>query len=101
MEGQQKTNSLAIVGLVLSLLPFIGIGAVWGSIGGIICGVMARKQIAESAGAEGGDGLAQAALYVGIGGLVLYVLVICCAITFFVILPMLGIASAGALESMY
>ena len=100
MEGQQKTNTLAIVGLVLSLLPFIGIGAVWGSIGGIICGVMARKQIAESAGAEGGDGLAQAAIYVGIGGLVIFVLVICCVVTFTFILPMLGLAGAG-LESVY
>jgi hypothetical protein len=95
MEEQPKTNTLAIVGLVLSLLPFVGIGAIWGSIGGIICGYLAKKQIEESAGAEGGEGLAKAALWVGVGGLVLYVLIICCVLTFTLILPAIGIATSN------
>jgi hypothetical protein len=95
MEQPPKTNTLAIVGLVLSLSPLIGIGAFWGSIGGIICGYLAGKQIEESAGAEGGEGLAKAALWVGVGGLALYVLAGCCLLAFFVILPAIGIATSS------
>lgn len=90
-EGQ-KTNTLAIIGLVLSLSPLIGIGAFWGSIAGIILGVMARKQIEESAGVEGGEGMAKAAIIIGAVGLALYVLAICCAVAIW------GVSAAGFLN---
>lgn len=90
---EQKTNTLAIVGLVLSLSPLIVIGAFWGSIGGIICGYLAQKQIEESAGAEGGEKMAKAAIYVGIGGLVLYVIGTCCAVIVAFVIPMITAAS--------
>jgi hypothetical protein len=69
-SGGQSTNPLAIVSLVCSLLCFGGLG----SIAAIITGNMAKKQIAESGGTQGGEQLAQAGIIIGIVGLVLIVL---------------------------
>jgi len=59
-----KTNTLAIVALVCAVFCFPLIGAV--------LGYVARNQIRESG--EGGEGLATAAIYVGVIFTVLYAL---------------------------
>lgn len=56
----QKTNVLAIVGLVFSI---VGCGANWI---GIVLGAIALRQIKKSQGLQGGRGMALAAVIVGI-----------------------------------
>ena len=66
-----KTNSMAIVSLVLAILGFICfLGAIFAGVA-IVLGVSARRKIRESAGAEKGDGLALAGIIVGAVFLVL------------------------------
>lgn len=60
---EQKTNTLAIVGFVLSFVVVIA---------GLICSVIARKQIKQSG--EGGMGLATAGMIISIVELSLSVL---------------------------
>ena len=62
---EPKTNTMAIVGLVM---PFIF------AIAGLICSIIARKQIRESG--EKGMGLATAGLIISIVEIVLYFIVI-------------------------
>jgi hypothetical protein len=68
-----QTNVLAILSLVLSLIWVAGLG----SIGAVVLGHMAKRQIASSNGRQTGDGLATAGLvigYIGIGILLIYVI---------------------------
>ena len=65
-SATQTTNGLAIASLVLSLLWFAGLG----SILAVIFAVRGRKQIRESGGTQGGDGIATAGFIVGIVGIV-------------------------------
>lgn len=58
--AQQKTNSMAIVALVLSL---VGIASCITAPVGAVLGHVARKQIRETG--EGGEGMAKAAIIVG------------------------------------
>lgn len=75
--GQQVPQStLAIVSLVagilgLSLFPFLG------SIVAVISGIMARREIQDSAGTLGGEGLATAGLVLGWIGIGLGVIGVC------------------------
>lgn len=59
-----KTNTLAIVGLVLSIIGC--------SVVGIILGFVAKNQIKQTG--EGGDGIATAAIVVGFAWIVLNIL---------------------------
>jgi hypothetical protein len=59
-----KTNTLAIVGLVLSIIGC--------SVVGIILGFVAKNQIKQTG--EAGDGLATAAIVVGFAWIVLNIL---------------------------
>lgn len=74
---QVKPNStMAIVSLIAGILgitfiPFLG------SIAALITGYMAKKEIRESAGVLGGDGLATAGLVLGWIGVGLGVLALC------------------------
>src|SRR4051794_35455104 len=61
-----KTNTLAIISLVASLVWVCGLG----SIAAVITGFMARKQIRQSGGRETGDGLALAGIIIGCIGVV-------------------------------
>lgn len=79
------TSNMAIISLVagilgLSLFPFIG------SIVAVITSQMARREINESAGTMGGEGLATAGLVLGWIGIVLGVLGLCIGGAF-VVLP--------------
>ncbi len=72
-----KTNGYAIASLVLSLVGLCGIG----SILAIVFGNMAKKEI--DARGEGGLGLAKAGIiigWIGLAGVVLYVLVVIIAL---------------------
>jgi Domain of unknown function (DUF4190) len=61
-----STNGLAIASFVLSLLWVYGLG----SILAIIFAIVSRKQIRNSRGTQGGDGLAIAGLIIGICGVI-------------------------------
>ncbi len=68
-----QTNILAILSLVLSLIWVAGLG----SIGAVVLGHIAKRQIAASNGRQTGAGLATAGLvigYIGIGILLIYVI---------------------------
>ncbi len=69
----QSTNGLAIASLVLGIVWVFGIG----SILAVIFGFVARKQIRESGGRQGGGGMAIAGIvlgFVGVAGLVLWII---------------------------
>lgn len=70
---RRKTNGLAIASLVCSCagIFFIGIPAILG----IIFGFVARGQIRQSQGGQGGDGLALAGIIVGFAVVALLVVV--------------------------
>jgi hypothetical protein len=69
----QSTNGLAIASLVLGIVWVLGIG----SILAVIFGFVARKQIRESGGRQGGGGMAIAGIvlgFVGVAGLILWII---------------------------
>jgi Domain of unknown function (DUF4190) len=69
-----KTSPMAIVSLVLSLLWLGGIG----SVGAVVLGHMAKREIAHSEGRETGANLATAGLvigYIGVAIMVIYLLI--------------------------
>jgi hypothetical protein len=86
VNNEKPTHPLAIASLVLSLSPLLLIGFGWGSLAAILTALLARKQILESLGEEGGESLARAGLIIGIVGLVLSV-VICCILTLVIAIP--------------
>lgn len=59
--GKEKVNQLAIASLTLSVLSLFLVGSVCG----IILGVVARRQVAASHGAQRGAGLATAGVVIG------------------------------------
>ena len=61
-----KTNTLAVISLVASLVWVCGLG----SIAAVVTGFMARKQIAQSGGTQTGTGLAMAGIIIGLVGVV-------------------------------
>ena len=74
-----KTNTLAIVGFVLSFFV---------AIAGLVCSIIARKQCKERG--EGGAGLALAGIIISIAEMVI-------AVIYFVIIIVALIAAAGAM----
>jgi uncharacterized protein DUF4190 len=60
------TNGMAIASFVVSLLWFFGLG----SLIAVFFGIVARRQIRESGGTQGGDGLAVAGIVLGALGIV-------------------------------
>lgn len=84
------TSTLAIVSLIagltgLTIFPFLG------SIVAIISGMMARGETRAMPPRASGDGLATAGLVLGWIGVGLGVCGLCVALTFFVLLPLLGL----------
>jgi hypothetical protein len=69
-----KTNPMAIGSLVLSLLWLGGLG----SVGAVVLGHMAKREIARSQGRQSGANLATAGLvigYIGLAIMALYLLI--------------------------
>uniref|UniRef100_UPI0013E3F01B DUF4190 domain-containing protein n=1 Tax=Microbacterium sp. CPCC 204701 TaxID=2493084 RepID=UPI0013E3F01B len=70
--AQPKTNVLAIVSLVASIVGFIGLLPIIGSIGAIITGHISLNQIKTNG--ENGRGMALAGTIVGYVGLGLWII---------------------------
>ncbi|WP_225752794.1 DUF4190 domain-containing protein [Actinotalea sp. Marseille-Q4924] len=79
-----KTNTMAIVSLISSILGFTAV-PILGSIVGIITGHMAVRQIRETG--EGGAGLAKAGLIIGYITIVLAILAVIALVAFVSVLP--------------
>ena len=77
-----ETNPWAIVSLVSSILSWVGLFGI-GGIVGVICGVIARNQIRESSGRQGGDGLAIAGIVLGAVNIILSCIGILCVFAAF------------------
>ncbi|MCR2826553.1 DUF4190 domain-containing protein [Microbacterium sp. zg.Y909] len=90
--AQPKTNLLAILSLVSSILGIIGILPIVGSIAGAILGHLALRQIPKSG--EKGRGMALAGTIVGWVGIGLVVLLI-------VLFAVIWIVGVGSLSSTY
>jgi hypothetical protein len=85
---------MAIISLVsgilgLTLLPFLG------SIVAVITGPMARREIRESQGAAGGEGLATAGMVMGWIGIGLGVLTFCLILLGFLFFIPFAVRSSG------
>jgi hypothetical protein len=68
----QTTNGFSIASLVLGIVWVFGLGAILA----VVFGFVARKQIRESEGRQGGGGMALAGIilgFVGIAGLILWI----------------------------
>jgi hypothetical protein len=74
------TNGYAVASLVLSIVTVLGIG----SLLGIVFGFKARREIRESNGYEGGDGLALAGIIIGFVTLAVSIVVLAIWISLFV-----------------
>jgi dihydroorotate dehydrogenase len=74
--NKQSTHPLAVISLVLSILGFMPVLPVIGSIAGIITGYIARRNIAANPALYSGDGLAKAGIVLGWIGVALLVLVV-------------------------
>lgn len=73
---------MAVGAMIAGILGLFAVPIV-GSIVGIVLGNLAKKQIAQSQGREGGEGLATAGILTGWIGLGLWVLLIILFITLF------------------
>lgn len=85
----QPTSSMAILSLIAGILG-ITFFPIVGSIIAVITGPMARKEIRESGGALGGEGLATAGMVLGWVGIGLTVLGLCIAGAFIAV-PLCGV----------
>ncbi len=69
-----STNGLAVASLVLSLVGWIPCGI--GSIAAVVFGFVARNQIRDAQGRQGGDGLALAGIILGFVAIGFWILVV-------------------------
>ena len=72
---QKDTNALAIVSLVFGILAWVAL-PILGNLVAIVCGHIARAQIATSPDTQEGAGLALAGLILGYLGILLGILII-------------------------
>jgi uncharacterized membrane protein len=78
----KSTHPLAVIALVLAVLGLMPVLPVIGSIAGIVTGIIARGNIARSPEQYNGDGLAKAAVILGVIGVALAVLAVVGAVLF-------------------
>lgn len=72
-----STHALAIVSLVLSILGLAAILPLVGSIGGIVTGIISRREINARPELYAGDGIAKAGIILGWVGIALGLLIVC------------------------
>ena len=94
-QPQLPNSTMAIVSLIagiggVTILPGLA------SIVALITGFMAKKEIKESMGSLGGDGLATIGIVLGFVGIAIGLLV-CCIVFFSFGLPFILLAAAGEL----
>lgn len=100
-EQSPSTHVLAVVSLVLSVLGLVPILPVVGSIGGIISGRIARREIRESPELHRGAEIARAGIilgWVGVGLAILVGLVVLATLLFFVPVRTGSSASLGIVK---
>ena len=73
----QETNPWAIVSLIASILSWVGLFGL-GGIVGLVAGMVARNQIRDSAGRQGGDGLALAGIILGAANVLISCIAVLC-----------------------
>jgi hypothetical protein len=81
-------STMAVVSLISGILGWFVLPLI-ASLVAVVTGHMAKKEIRESRGRVGGDGLATAGLIMGYSSLVIWGLGACCVIILFV-LPLFG-----------
>lgn len=86
-----ETNILAIISLISGVLGWVGVFGLGGLVA-VICGHIAKAQIRDSAGRQGGDGIATAGLVLGYLNLALTAAAICLGILIFA-----GVISGAAI----
>jgi hypothetical protein len=74
--NKQSTHSLAVISLILSILGFMPVLPVIGSIAGIITGNIARRSITTNPEQWTGNGLAKAGVILGWIGVALVIVVV-------------------------
>jgi hypothetical protein len=87
IRSQAPTHALAVVSLVLSILGLIGVLPLVGSIGGIISGRIARKEILEKPALHSGEGIARAGIvlgWIGVAIALVFACLILLAVLFFI-----------------
>jgi hypothetical protein len=89
----RRTNTLAVVSLVLGVAAFIMALPLLGSVGAIVAGHLARAQIRASHGTEEGDGMAVAGLVLGYVSLVPAIIAIVIALLIVAGVGILGVAA--------
>lgn len=85
-------SQMALISLIAGILGWTILPGI-ASIVAIVTGHMAKREIRESNGALGGDGLATIGLVLGYLSIGLAVLAICVAVGFFVLIPLFAVAS--------
>ena len=92
---QVPNSNMTIISLIAGILvlPFFPL---LGSIVALITGYSAKKEIRESAGGLGGDGMATAGLVMGWIGIGLSLIGVCVACAVFGLIPLLAIAAEGS-----
>ncbi len=81
------TNAWALISIIASILSWLGLFGI-GGIVGIVAGVVARNEIAASRGTQTGDGIALTGIILGAVNVVGSCLVLMCAATFLLGLPL-------------
>jgi len=90
--SQPQNSTMAIVSLVAGILGWTLIPML-GSIVAVVTGHMAKKEIRESGGRLGGDGLATAGLILGYISLGIGLIGVCIGLFFLVLFPLIfGVA---------
>jgi hypothetical protein len=75
----RRNNPFAVGAIIASLCGFVPFVGLAGAIGGIVMGLMARRQIRNSFGTQTGEGLATAGIVIGVVSLlvaIFFILVI-------------------------
>lgn len=81
-EWEQRDNQMALISVIAGIGSWI-MFPVLGAIIAIVCGHIARKEIRESAGTQGGDGMAVLGLVLGYSHLVISCLVLALVLLIF------------------
>ena len=71
------TNSLAVISLALSISSWVLLFGI-GGVAGVILGILARNEIKNSHGTQGGDGMALAGIIVGAANIIMVCLGLLC-----------------------
>ncbi len=92
-ESRPQNSTTAIISLVAGILGLTFLPGI-ASIVAVIAGSMAEKEIRESGGRLEGENLARIGKILGWIGVALMGLGLCCALIFFVLVPLFAVAGS-------